>query len=171
MKKYVLIISKNFPSYHLKKGKETEFINKILNKEKVHTIRNSFPLWAKRIKEVQEGKAVLSLRYWAKEGGRSVKGNKQVEFARLDKDSGIGIQKVEFSIKNEEFYFKIKNIDGEIEAKNKCRIGSSWIDFVYPNIDEVAKNDGLTLKDFKDWFKNYDLSKTLAVIHFTEFRY
>lgn len=35
----------------------------------------------------------------------------------------------------------------------------------------LAKNDGLSLEDFKAWFKNYDLSEPLAIIQFTKFRY
>jgi hypothetical protein len=38
-------------------------------------------------------------------------------------------------------------------------------------LDYLAKNDGLSLDDFKEWFKGYDLSKPLALIHFTKFRY
>ena len=34
-----------------------------------------------------------------------------------------------------------------------------------------AKNDGLSFKDWKAWFRNYDLSNPLAIIHFTNFRY
>jgi hypothetical protein len=37
-------------------------------------------------------------------------------------------------------------------------------------IDELAKNDGLELKPFKEWFINYPLGK-MAVIHFTSYRY
>jgi hypothetical protein len=37
--------------------------------------------------------------------------------------------------------------------------------------NELSKNDGLSLPDFKAWFKNYDLSEPMAIIHFTKFRY
>jgi len=39
------------------------------------------------------------------------------------------------------------------------------------DIRTLAKNDGLSLQDFKDWFKGYDFSKPMAIIHFTRFRY
>ena len=41
------------------------------------------------------------------------------------------------------------------------------------NIDKllVAQNDGLSLEDWLSWFKNYDHTKPLAIIHFTNFRY
>ena len=35
----------------------------------------------------------------------------------------------------------------------------------------IANNDGLSLDDWKEWFKGYDLSQSMAIIHFTKFRY
>ena len=37
--------------------------------------------------------------------------------------------------------------------------------------EQLAKNDGLSLEEFKEWFKGYDLSQPMAIIHFTRFRY
>ena len=37
--------------------------------------------------------------------------------------------------------------------------------------DLISYNDGLTRWDWCDWFKNYDLSKPMAIIQFTKFRY
>lgn len=74
-KTYVLMLSEFFPKTHNKAGMPTEFKEKVLNKKKIHTIRANFPLWEKRIKEVQEGRAVLSIRQWTGEPYRS----KQVE--------------------------------------------------------------------------------------------
>lgn len=54
-KTYVLMLSELFPKTHNKAGMPTEFKEKVLNKKKIHTIRANFPLWEKRIKEVQEG--------------------------------------------------------------------------------------------------------------------
>ena len=70
----------------------TEFKEKVLNKKKIHTIRANFPLWEKRIKEVQEGRAVLSIRQWTGEPYRS----KQVEIVRLAAEGGVGVQKLCF---------------------------------------------------------------------------
>ena len=38
-------------------------------------------------------------------------------------------------------------------------------------IYDLAANDGLSTNDWLDWFKNYDLTKPMAIIHFTKFRY
>lgn len=55
-KTYILMLSEFFPKTHNKAGMPTEFKEKVLNKKKIHTIRANFPLWEKRIKEVQEGR-------------------------------------------------------------------------------------------------------------------
>ena len=96
---------------------------------------------------------MLSLRYWQDERGRSVKGNKQVEFAVLDKDSGVGVQMLTFD--EGSLMQTYANINNDYNVR----------------IWDLAKNDGLSIDDFKDWFKNYDLSKPMAIIQFTEFRY
>lgn len=35
----------------------------------------------------------------------------------------------------------------------------------------LATNDGLSLPDFENWFKDYDLTKPMAIIQFSSFRY
>lgn len=99
---------------------------------------------------MQEGKAVLSLRYWSGKPYRS----KQVEFTVLDKDSGVGTQKLIWTEDN--------SMNLRPRIYDSCEIIGE---------DELAKNDGLSIDDLKDWFKNYDLSKPMAIIQFTEFRY
>lgn len=165
MKTHVLTVSRVFPSTHKRKGEQTFFVDKILEAQKgnamlairtelgllkIHTIRSNYPLWEKRIKEVQDGKAVLSLRYWS---GRPYS-SKQVEFAVLDKDSGVGIQ---------DLIFLNRNILDPIIAINS--------DCLELDINDLYENDGLSFNDFKEWFKKYDLSKPMAIIHFTNFRY
>lgn len=45
------------------------------------------------------------------------------------------------------------------------------VDGKYPDIETLAENDGLSLEDWKAWFKDYDLTQPMAVIFFTNFRY
>ena len=71
MKTYVITLSRNFLAYHKRAGEETHFKEKIQSGEKLHTIRANYPLWEKRIKEVQEGRAVLSIRQWTGKPYRS----------------------------------------------------------------------------------------------------
>ena len=158
MKKYVLTVSRTFLKTHKRAEQQTNFIYKILKSQnllidnfeyepKLHTIRGNYELWSKRIKEVQEGTAVLCIRYWSGKPYNS----KQVEFCVLDKDSGVGVQKLEFV--NNIFHICI---DGKW---NCC------------DVKDLAKNDGLSFDDFCEWFKGYDLTDPMAIIHFTKFRY
>ena len=162
MKTYVLTVSRNFPKTHKRAGEPTRFKEQLtnglaqLNGEdcKIHTIRSNYPLWAKRISEIKDGKAILSIRYWSGKPYNS----KQVEICQLDKDSGVGIQ---------ELCLKPKSIlEDSVEL--------FYIDnnFYNPlNLGFLSRNDGLSYEDFKEWFKSYDLSQPMAIIHFTRFRY
>ena len=175
IKRYRLSVSRTFPKTHERSGGGTYFIQKIfagqkmygscdcvLNSRycndceyavnpKIHTIRANYELWAKRMKEVQEGRAVIELFHWSGSPYNSKRdGSKQVVFATLDKNSGCGVQELIFGCENIDFPFV-----GDYEPTIRC----------------LAKNDGLSLEDFKEWFKPYDLSKTMAIIHFTKFRY
>ena len=155
MKTYVLTVSRFFPKTHKRAGEKTNFSQKLqlgiknipnsvmydeecdlIMDRKIHTIRANYPLWKKRISEIQNGNAILSIRYWS---GKPYK-SKQVEITQLDKNSGVGVQELVYG------YDKTL-------------------------IKELAMNDGLSLEDFQEWFKKYDLSKPLAIIHFTRFRY
>lgn len=146
MKTYVITLSRNFLAYHKRAGEETHFKEKFLSGEKLHTIRANYPLWEKRIKEVQEGRAILSIRQWTGNPYRS----KQVEIATLTAKNGVGLQRLEFT---------------------DCRLRFPYTDSEWTFMVSLAKNDGLSLNDWVDWFGGYDLSEPMAIIHFTKFRY
>lgn len=188
IKRYRLSVSRTFPTTHPRKGESTYFIPKIesalgiLNGcnpseclpfildctgcyymlpeseifPKLHTCRGNYERWAKIMAEVQAGKAVIDLFYW--DGKPYGKGVKQVVFATLDKNSGCGVQKLEFSASGLIGMIKIDDDFPDDPNEVYC-------------INELAKNDGLLLEDFKAWFKGYDLSQPMAIVHFTPFRY
>lgn len=145
MKTYVITLSRHFLATHSKAGMPTGFKEKFLNGEKKHTIRANYPLWEKRIKEVQEGKAVLSVRQWTGKPYRS----KQVEIARLTAKDGVGIQKLEI-----------------FDLMRPAKVDGRLVD-----LTDLAHNDGLSFSDWYHWFRGYDLSEPMAIIHFTKFRY
>lgn len=173
-KTYVLMLSAVFPKTHNKVGMPTGFkvkfslgqgcpdcdkpqdlsgvnisdCNGCINAcslQKLHTIRANYSLWEKRIKDIQAGNAVLSIRQWTGKPYRS----KQVEIARLTTEDGVGIQLLELT-----------------NDLSECIVGGRRYSYV-----SVAKNDGLHPADWLDWFSCYDLSKSMAIIHFTKFRY
>lgn len=92
-KTYVLMLSQSFPTKHPRSGNPTGFRKKFLSGEKRHTIRANFPLWAKRIHEVQQGEAVISVRQWEARPYFS----RQITIGCLTAESGTGIQKLTFS--------------------------------------------------------------------------
>lgn len=161
MKTYFLFISKTFPGTHPKKGEPTFFAQKIeiglnplhdkaYDNYKLHTIRGNYPLWKKRFDEIYAGKAKLSVREWS---GRPYHSNHVIlhEFTSLD---GIGIQKLTFAQVGFTHYLQYPHVDDNLTL-----------------LTSLAHNDGLSTISFKEWFKNYNLSEPLAIIHFTKFRY
>lgn len=143
LKCYYIMLSTKFAKEHPKAGESTEFVEKVERKEKIHTIRKNYEYWRKRFEKINNGKAYLSLRTWT---GTPYK-SKQKEFLKLYNTDGIGIEKLE-----------TLPFGNHVEE-------TVWIEKV-----ELAKNDGLTYKDFKDWFNNPQ-DEPYGIIHFTNFRY
>ena len=167
MKKYVITLSKVFPTTHPKAGIPTGFGHKLhaaINgwsdhaHLKLHTIRANYPLWAKRFEQIERGEACLSIRRWTGKPYAS----RQEEIARLTKDDGIGLQELTF--------YKDYRFSPPKYMLENFEIDGKWHE---GNTRMLAENDGLTLADWKAWFSNpsYDLSKPMAIIHFTKFRY
>lgn len=150
-KTFVLTVSKRFPKTHKREGESTGFVESIANLfticdlgvecNKIHTIRSNYTLWKDRAQQINEGKAILSIRYWSGMPYRS----KQVEICRLEK---IGVQKLD-------------SPDNFVYAT----IGGHPFDW-----ELLAKNDGLSFIDFCEWFSDRQ-KEPMAIIHFTNFRY
>ena len=147
MKTYVITLSKNFLKGHKRAGEPTGFAEKFC-RGKIHTIRGNYLLWSERIGEVMSGEACLSIRQWSGKPYRS----KQIELAVLTNKDGVSIQML--------------NID--LKQGFVCHIHG--VPILVPSFI-IANNDGLSLDDWKEWFKGYDLSQSMAIIHFTKFRY
>lgn len=161
MKTYYLTLSQVFPSTHCRAGEPTEFEaafnagqdtpkgDAFCRYKKLHTIRSNYEFWRKRFEKIAAGEACLSIRQWV--GKPYGKGSTQREIARLTREDGIGIQKL--------------NIIG-------CTtIHPMYADGHSVDAEQLAHNDGLTLPDWRNWFEGYDLTEYLAIIHFTKFRY
>lgn len=173
---YVITVSRTFPATHPRRGEATGFTQKITSQKKLHTIRANYSLWKKRFQKIEAGEACLSLRYWSGKPYRS----KQVEFLRLTREDGIGIQKI--TMRREELPDRILYGAQVLEEGQHI-----WTGDIRRPVDMYARNDGLTPEDFTAWFaptfekarKKYatlaDLSTAMemefAVIHFTKYRY
>jgi hypothetical protein len=148
-KKVILTLCKAFPATHRKAGQPTGFENKLNAGEKIHTIRyNAKDVWDDRYKGIASGRKYLSVREWTGRPYNSI----QREFARFDK---IGLQKIGMTYGASDTFPHI------------------WIDGKEVSIEKVAKNDGLSVEDFVEWFFGNSKSNTFSgvVIHFTDFRY
>lgn len=109
MKTHVLLVAKNFLKGHIHEGEPTFFPEKINSGSKVHTIRSNYDYWKKRIDEVNDGKAYLSIRFWESTPYHS----NQFEFKKLTK---CGIQKI--VVKNNLMFINNVNIDKNLIALN-----------------------------------------------------
>lgn len=167
MKTYVITLSQYFPSTHARAGEPTNFEQAFLDGQKcfneckakicdsecltgyrkLHTIRANYEFWRKRFDKIGEGEAVLSIRQWV--GKPYGKGSTQRELCRLSREDGIGIERLMF--------------DKSLLLPH--------VNYKPVGIGNLANNDGLSLDDWKEWFKHYDLKKPLAIIHFTDKRY
>ena len=81
------------------------------------------------------------------------KGSTQREIVRLTREDGIGIQKLRI----------YEHEPLPVVYADRYTTPVDW--------QELAANDGLSLSDWREWFKDYDLSQPMAIIHFTSFRY
>lgn len=159
IKTHILTFAKHFMKGHPKEGEPTGFATKIVNgtsindifhianpARKIHTIRSNYDYWLPRIQNVRHKEAYLSCRYWEGKPYQS----KQYEFV------------------------KIFGNDKNKPSTQSIYIGEDWSLFVDKSyrttIDELAKNDGLSIEDFKCWFKD-KLPFSGIIIHFTDFRY
>lgn len=142
-KQVVLMIAKNFLAYHKRAGQSTEFEAKIKDKDKVHTIRPNYEKWKEKIEEVKSGKAELVLKQWE---GRPY-----------------------HSTPNKLFIFDAKD-DVDVSKLTKTADGFFVNDTIKVEPEILAKNDGLSLQDFEDWFKVFP-TEPMAILHFNSFRY
>lgn len=136
------MLSRVFPKGHIRQGENTEFKEKVLSGDKIHTIRTNYELWSQRIKEVQNGEACISLRQWQDKPYRS----KQIEIARLTKEDGVGIETI------------LLPPMGQLHH-------------VLDSYPELDSHDGLDRIDWLSWFEQAPRNQPLPIIHFTPYRY
>ena len=183
IKIYKMPISEFFPRKHKRAGEPTDFMQKIINAldgkepKKLHTLRAKCEAWKRKIDEVIEGDAILVVFAWSKKPYRSAQQDKFVFGKNTDEVVNFIHRKYTPDFINNKCRVVLKD-EVEIGTQElECfpKDGDSWL--IKPHFkcmldnNIIAKNDGLTTEDWQEWFKNYDLSKPLIVIHFTNFRY
>lgn len=172
IKTHVLLLAKTFPSSHTKKGIPTNFKENLKSGAKITTIRRNYPLWQKRIKEIKNGKANLSIREWEDNPYKS----KQLNICTLTCDNSIDIERFDFCMAFPSLY-----VDNCIKKPIKIKKNGMIKNLSFREkslLRKLAKNDGLSVKDFVEWFKDYFFTDTfkpsyspLAIIHFNNYKY
>lgn len=166
-----VMLSNTFFPQHPKAGEPTGFKEKVKNGTKRHTCRCNYEYWKDRIARLQERGGVLSIRQWS---GKPYQKGSTTEIIMDVPASMVEVQQLVMVRRRADGYVYSALVDGKP------------VDIV-----TLAKNDGLTLDDFKAFFnpvfddyeKQVELQKDgeviiptetalkFAVIHFTTFRY
>lgn len=151
-KQMVLILSRVFPIFHRKKGMPTRFRERLLAKEKIHTIRTHYERWKHNLGKCADGVFALSIREWEGKPYNS----RQIEICQMEGE--IGYQRISMSY---------DPTDGSV----KCVIDGK----PFTDLETLAHNDGLSYEDWVSWM--FEKNKTEKqffsgiIIHFTDFRY
>lgn len=153
-KKIVITLSRVFPVTHSRHGEPTGFAEKLASGEKKHTIRRNYDLWKVNAKKMGRGGYALSIRQWS---GRPYN-SPQVEVLEVNKHFGVQPIEIYYHADNDTITAKID--------------GREWLD---ADCYEIAKNDGLSVQDFKEWFfgrqPKEDKVFQGVIVQFTDFRY
>lgn len=150
LKTYVITMMVKYPKIGIVVPKPTGFKKKLLSGEKKHTIRQNYKFWKKRIDEINNGKAILSIRQWTGLPYRS----EQVEIKRFGKGE-VGYERI--TMTGEAYDIAINTGDG------------TWCFLSNRRILTLIKNDGVPVDIFRKFFKDSLLDG--IIIHFTKLRY
>lgn len=94
LKTVVLMVTPYFLKNHNRYGEPTDFAESIAKGFKIHTLRNNYKYWLRKIQMVQLGEAVLSIRQWK---GKPYESQHHTLFELTSKD-GVGIEKYKHGI-------------------------------------------------------------------------
>lgn len=159
-KKILMTLSRSFPLTHSRKREATDFARKLQNTlsgkqedRKIHTIRSNYTQWKHNLDKVREKEFFISVREWT---GRPYH-SQQRELFRITQN--VGYQSFQIFYKAED-----KSCSCLIDGKE------------FTDLELLAKNDGLSLADFIDWYfphleQDRDRCFYGVIIHFTDFRY
>lgn len=151
-KTVVLILSVNFMVGHSKAGYPTGFKGKLESGEKLHTMRGNYNYWAEKAEKINAGDMELSIRQWLGEPFNS----HQYEIATREH---LNIQRYEG------YWYK--------EQREKGELPTFLIDGkLHEDVAQLAKNDGLSLEDWLEWFFKKTEKVEGVILHFTDdFKY
>ena len=152
----VITFSPRFPSYHPKRGKETYFVHKFWQAIRIPYKRSQFtnPILLKLYDAYEQTDYLHGKSHTIRKGKRWKKG----EYFSPRIWSGIPYRSKQISIWQDVLITNVWNIEiANINGETKIFLMPDGLlkRYYKPkelNIDEVAKNDGLTTQDLIDWF-------------------
>lgn len=150
-RKVIITFSRVFPASHSRAGEPTGFEDKLAAGIKIHTIRaDEKGFWVENARAINSGRKYLSMRQWT---GRPYNSEQRV----LGERDRIGLQVIEMTYSSED------------------ELPKAFVDGKPVPVEELAKNDGLSVPDFVEWFFGTNLYSGNVfkgkVIHLTDFRY
>ncbi len=180
--KVVVLLSKTFFPQHYRAGEANNFSQKVLDGTKKHTCRKNYAYWKDIIGRLKDKGGVLSVRQWA---GMPYHKPGQETIVDIPAEL-VGVQKLE--LRRDRQVTKVYET-GKREPVTEG-ITYDWtaeVDGWKTPISLIAENDGLTVEEFKAWFKpvfdeaekkHKELAAVsnatfldFAIIHFTKERY
>lgn len=165
-----VILSKVFFPEHPKAGEETHFKESVINGTKKHSCRGNANYWQEHLSSAQKAGRDVSIRQWEGKPYRSKQGTILDVPAKL-----CDIQRVSIAVSSptprllqdrdkKAIFWEGLTFTGWLNSKEQI------------DLNEVAKNDGLTPEDFAAFIfpvfkQRQSRYLTFAIIHFTTFRY
>lgn len=160
--KVVVTLTKEFFKGHRRAGQPTNFASSVKDGRKIHTCRDNYGYWAGKVAALKEAGGTLCIREWTGRPYRSPQGTIKEVPADL-----VEVSRLEFTRYQHRIF----------PYKHSITCYKATVDGRPVEVLELAKNDGFTTpQDFTQFleplFETHGTDTlTLAIIHFTPYRY
>lgn len=160
--KAVVMLTKFFFDGHPRAGEDTNFAELVREGVKVHTCRDNFEYWQKKIDKLKKEGGTLSVRQWTEKPYRSP----QETIIEIPTDE-VAVSKLTFT----------RNKHRVLPYTHELTYITAYVDDRQTNIETLANNDGFTrTRDFVAFIsplfdKYHSDTITLAIINFKQYIY
>lgn len=160
--KVVVTLTKQFFNGHPRAGQPTDFADLVRSGKKIHTCRDNYDYWARKIEALKDAGGTLCIREWSGKPYRSP----QDTIVEIPAES-VHVSKLKLTR---------LSFDGPTSGTH-YHAYSAIVNGKHIKIEDVAKHDGFTSeRDFVAFldplFSKYQSTDIhLAIIHFNEFNY
>lgn len=158
--KVVVMLTKTFFNDHPLAGSPTNFASLVKSGKKIHTCRDNYEYWEKKITALKNVGGSLSIRQWS---GKPYKSPQEVVVEIPSTEVGFSELTMEHT-----FY----RCEGKVSHYFRAFVENKPI-----SLEELAKNDGFSsVDDFTEFLlplfcKYHKRVLRLAIVHFNKFTY